>query len=68
MINATSDANSPPPTKALLCPYWVGIEKLEKEVQPPHCASGVDAGGSEAIAAAASTSKEAAKAETADCP
>ena len=35
-------------------------------MRPPHCAGGVEAGGSEAIAAAASTSKEAAEADTAD--
>ena len=70
MIKATSDTNSPPPppTKASLCPHWVGIGKLEKEVRPSHCVGGVDASGSEATAAAVSTSKEAAEAETADCP
>ena len=57
-----------PPTKELRCPHWVGIGKLEKEVRPPHCAGGVEAGGSEATTAAASTSKEAAEADTADWP
>ena len=57
-----------PPTKVSLCPHWVGIENLEKEVRPPHCAGGVEAGGLEAIVAATSTSKEAAEADTTDCP
>ena len=35
---------------------------------PPHYAGGVEASGSEATAAAASTSKEAAEADTADMP
>ena len=39
---------------------------LEKEVQPPHSGGGVNAGGSEATAAAASTSNEVDEAETAD--
>ena len=42
-------------------------------MRPSHCASGVEvgrseAGGSEATVAAASTSKEAAEADTVDCP
>ena len=35
-------------------------------MRPPHSRGGVDAGGSEAVAAAASISKEAAAADTAD--
>ena len=57
-----------PPTKVLLCPHWVGIRKLEKEVRPPHYDGGVEAGESEATAATASTSQEAAEADIADCP
>ena len=57
-----------PPTKASLCPHWVGIGKLEKEVRPSHCVGGVEAGGSESTTAAASTSKEAAEADKEDCP
>ena len=37
-------------------------------MRPSHCAGGVEAGGSEATAAATSTSKEVAEADTADCP
>ena len=37
-------------------------------MRPSHCAGGVEDGGSEATAATASTSKEAAKADTVDCP
>ena len=37
-------------------------------MRPPHCAGGVEVGGSNATAAAASTSKEAVEADTADCP
>ena len=36
-------------------------------MRPPHSRGGVDAGGSEAIVAAASISKEAAAADTTDC-
>ena len=35
-------------------------------MRPPHCASGVEAGGSEATAAATSTSNEATEADAAD--
>ena len=35
-------------------------------MQPPHCAGGVEVGGSEATAAAASISKEAAEADIAN--
>ena len=35
-------------------------------MRPPHCAGGVEAGGSEATAAAVSTSKEGAEADTAN--
>ena len=35
-------------------------------MQPPHCAGGVEVGGSEAIVAVTSTSKEAAEADTVD--
>ena len=35
-------------------------------MRPPHSRGGVDVGGSEAAAAAASTSKEAAETDTAD--
>ena len=35
-------------------------------MRPPHSAGGVDAGGSEAVAAAASTSNEAIEADTAN--
>ena len=37
-------------------------------MRPSHCAGGVEAGGLEATAAAASTSKEAAEADTSDYP
>ena len=37
-------------------------------MRPPHCAARVEDGGSEATTAAASTSKEAAEAETVDYP
>ena len=37
-------------------------------MRPPHCAGGVEAGGSEATAAAASTAKEAAEADIVDWP
>ena len=37
-------------------------------MRPSHCAGGVEAGGSEATAMAASTSKEAVEADTVDCP
>ena len=36
-------------------------------MRPPHCSGGVEVGGSKATAVAASTSKEAAEADTADC-
>ena len=39
-----------------------------KKVRPSHCAGAIEAGGSEATAAAASTSKEAAEVDTTDCP
>ena len=55
-----------PPTKVSVCPHWVGIGKLEKEVRPSHCVGGVDAGGSEATAAAMSTSKEDVEEDSAD--
>ena len=35
---------------------------------PPHCAGGVEAGGLEATGATVSTSKEAAEADTTNCP
>ena len=41
-------------------PHLVGIGKLEKGVRPPHSRDGGCAGESEAVAAAASMSKEAA--------
>ena len=37
-------------------------------MRPSHCAGGVEAGGSEATAAAASTSKGAAEVDTVDFP
>ena len=37
-------------------------------MRPPHCVGGIEAGGLEATAVAASTSKEAAEADTVDCP
>ena len=37
-------------------------------MRPSHCVGGVDAGGSEATAAATSTFKEVAEADTVDCP
>ena len=37
-------------------------------MRPPHSRGGIDVGGSEATAAAASISKEAAAVDTADCP
>ena len=41
----------------------VGIGKLKKGVRPPHSRGGADVGGSEAVAAAASISNEAATAD-----
>ena len=67
MIIATSDANSPP-NQSITVSSLGRDQKLEKKVQPSHYVGGSEAGGSEATSAATSTSKEAAEADTADCP
>ena len=64
MIDDTSNSNFSPQPKYNHISTWQG--KLEKGVRPPHSRGGVEVGGSEAVAAAASISKEAAATDTAD--
>ena len=59
MIEDTPNFNFSPNQSINKSPL-VGIGKLKKRVRPPHSHGGGDAGGSEADAAAASISKEAA--------